>query len=497
MPHNIVLSVANKIFKKVMQSRESFLISTNTGKKREISVADLLLCNIKNGELLRYDIIVRFLAARQYLKGDSKAFGIYRIMQDKRIGNGYSTEAIERFKKLIDSYEQNGYNRESYIRVDKNLRLIDGSHRAALALYYGYQTISVQIIDSDHPVDYSIDWFIENGFTAEQIDLLLNTGKTLLHSIIKPFSCVIWSPAVPYMKDIMKDLSVYGTITEVRRYRYKKEEYKNIVRAIYAVDDIENWKIEKKLDYMAEYEPELVAADLLIQSPIFRIKKKTGLPLSVLGERIKKTIRGKYKNFLSDYFFDIILHIGDNIYQSEYMRDVLNNKIDFTEIIDAVDRYPYALAKIDVPYMPDNFPESIPVGKDVDIICLKKDADNILNDILEVCKKYRQYDIKIKKKSTGFQIRLNGGGVLVFIVDIVFSVKDMRTEFVEEALSTRICTGKYYMLSQKFEFLYRLQSYYENHSKVYHLNYLKCHKKDYHKEMINKFFLHDVEGPLP
>ena len=35
--------------------------------------------------------------------------------------------------------------------------------------------------------------------------------------------------------------------------------------------------------------------------------------------------------------------------------------------------YSYAFVKIDVPYMPKDFPENIPVGKDADIICSKND----------------------------------------------------------------------------------------------------------------------------
>lgn len=323
---NVFQRVPKKMIRMFQQKRNSYLIKKKRGKKIKISISDLLYCNSKNGRLLRLDIIVRYLAAKSYFEGTDDGWELYRRMQDARMGKGFSVGAEERFRKLLHSYEENGYDDSSCILLDSNLGLIDGSHRIALALYHGYSTISALVMDFCHPVAYSFDWFIGNGFTIAEVKHIIATGQELLRSVQKPLSCVIWSPAVPFVEEIIQDLGMFGEVTGTKKFEYRSEEYKNIVRAIYAIDDIEKWKIEKKLEYMAEYAPELWSVDLLLTDPQFRRKEKTGKPLSVVGEQIKKAIRNKYQGRIDNYFFDIILHIGDNMYQSEYMRTIFARK---------------------------------------------------------------------------------------------------------------------------------------------------------------------------
>lgn len=179
----IKFSISN--FKRMFRDRkEHYMIRHNKGKIQSVSIKELLERNskitggVKN--LFRYDIIVRYLVVSEYYKNSDKGFEIYRKMQDKRMGDGYSVGAEQRFKSLISSYEKNGYDENSRIILDRNYGLIDGSHRIAMALYYGYDNISALILNSVHSVDYSITWFIENGFSDEQISLIKETADELL-----------------------------------------------------------------------------------------------------------------------------------------------------------------------------------------------------------------------------------------------------------------------------------------------------------------------------
>ncbi len=323
---NIFQRFSKKMIRMARQKKKSYLIRKQKGKRIKIAISDLLCCNSCNGRLLRLDIIVRYLAVKSYFEGTDDGWELYRRMQDARMGKGFSVGAEERFRKLLHSYEENGYDDSSCILLDSNLGLIDGSHRIALALYHGYSTISALVMDFCHPVAYSFDWFIGNGFTTDEVKHIIATGQELLCSVQKPLSCVIWSPAVPFVEEIIQDLGMFGEVIGTKKFEYREEEYKNIVRAIYAIDDIEKWKIEKKLEHMAEYAPELWTVDLLLLDPQFRRKEKTGNPLSVVGEKIKKAIRTKYQGRIDNYFFDIILHIGDNMYQSEYMRTIFASR---------------------------------------------------------------------------------------------------------------------------------------------------------------------------
>jgi len=93
---------------------------------------------------------------------------------------------------------KNGYDKKSRIILDRNLGLIDGSHRMAMALHYGFDNISASIINIDYSVEYSVDWFIKHGLSSSEINEIVSKGKELYNDARKPFSCIIWSPAVAF-----------------------------------------------------------------------------------------------------------------------------------------------------------------------------------------------------------------------------------------------------------------------------------------------------------
>lgn len=226
----------------------------------------------------------------------------------------------------MESYENDGYDRNSYILVDRNFQLIDGSHRVAMALYYGYSNISAIVVDCDYPVDYSIFWFITHGFSSGNVDELIGRYNNLIESSRKcSFSCEIWSPAVPFANEIIKDLQLFGEVKNIRRYRLSRNLYSNLVRQIYSIDDIESWKIDKKIEFMNGFDSELISLDLILDQPDYREKEISAMPISKKGELIKKSIRSKYQHRVEGYFYDVIMHIGDNIYQSDFIRNSLKD----------------------------------------------------------------------------------------------------------------------------------------------------------------------------
>ena len=405
-PHGL----AKKIEKKALSVLERVLIKTRSGKKAELSVADIILNNSCYGELLRCDIIVRYLAIEEYYGLNEYGFAMYKKMQTARLDKKRAEDAVRKFKELIRSYDENGYDKNSRIILDRNLKLIDGSHRLALALYHGISDINAQIINIVEDIEYSIDWFISNGFSGDEVDRIVTKYQSILQTVNNPFSCIIWSPARAFTDEVINDLKIYGEVISVKKYKFGKEEYINVVRAVYAIDDIEKWKIEKKLEHMERYSPECVAVDLRFSDPEYRIKKATGLLISKRGERVKRAIRNKYSKRIDNYFFDIIIHIGDNIYQSEYMRCVLEPGIDFKEMLGILDKYPYALAKVDVPYMPREFPNKIPIGKDVDVLCHKENIEQIKNEMVDLIRTYKEYDLVIKETPNGLKLRIVKGG---------------------------------------------------------------------------------------
>ena len=487
-----IIHKLKKIFSKLssfMERKfERVLIKTKHYRTVEVSISDILLKLTNHGELLRCDIIVRYLAIENYYGINTYGFELYRKMQEARKGIGYGEKAIDQFKRLIESYDKNGYQKDSGIFLDKNLGLIDGSHRIAMALYHHIPNITAFIVKTNHPVDYSIDWFIQHGFSSTEVNYIINKYKELLHNLDSRFACIIWSPAIDMKDEIINDLKIYGDVGEVKEYTYSLGEYENIVKAIYSIDDIEKWKIEKKISHMKKYVPRLLYVDLSFKDPEFRIKSSTNLPLSKMCERTKKSLRTKYQNRIDDYFFDIVMHIGDNIYQSDYMRRVLEPDISIVEIVNLLNKYDYSLVKTDVPYMPHDFPTHFPVGKDLDIICKKEDFSNIINEIINTTNKYHQYSIIIVNEKNGTRIRLQQSKTLYYQFDVSYNTQGLSTAFTEDAISARTNYNKlYYTLSPEYEFLYRLNALHKKNTKTHHREYLFSHMESFNEELAKKY----------
>lgn len=457
------------------------------GKKVETSISDLFFMQFKDNEFMRYDMVVRYLAIENFYGKNDFGFNLYKKMQNARISSDYGDIAEKKFRDLIKSYHDKGYDKNSCITTDKNLQLFDGSHRMAMCIYHNITNISLLIVNSNCMVNYTIDWFFMNGFSSEEINIIISKEKEIREKLNKPFSCVIWSPAVSLTENIMKDIAYFGTIQKFQKYSYQDAEYKNVVKAIYAIDDIDKWKIDKKLEHMQEHKGEIVVVDLKLDFPHFRIKSSSNMPLSKIGERIKKVIRTKYKDQIENYFFDIILHIADNYLQSNYMEHVFTPNINCKECLNALKEYQYALSKTESTYYPKDFPNNIPVGKDIDIFCLESDYQSIVDKLIDISKEYETvYIINIKKNSHGVLIRYELYEHLIFLYDISYKL-NFNLDFIADSIKNREATKDFYKINSKYEYIYRMVSYSENKSKRHHLEYLKMHRSDYDKDLALKY----------
>jgi hypothetical protein len=247
-------------------------------------------------------------------------------MQNERMGGKYDEVCIESFKKLIKSYEENGYNTASEIELNRNLTLLDGSHRMALALYYKINVISCKIRPYSIPVKYDLEWFIKNGFSLTELAILRDTYISINNDMLAPFICILWPPVQEYFDEIVEKINYMEKVICSYDYCYDDVTFEETLKNIYSVDDVAPWKIEMKLKKMFRNEQRKIRVVLLrIETPRFRLKANCHT-LSIRGEEIKDIIRESYKNKIQDYFFDIIIHIGDNFYQNEYLMKLFDIK---------------------------------------------------------------------------------------------------------------------------------------------------------------------------
>ena len=72
---------------------------------------------------------------------------------------------------------------------------------------------------------------------------------------------------------------------------------------------------------MRDYEPIITVLTFLIDAPAYRAKSRTSSYLSGAAAKLKAEIRGRYRDRITNYIHDIVVHIGDN---PSMNRDIVN-----------------------------------------------------------------------------------------------------------------------------------------------------------------------------
>ena len=146
-----------------------------------IDVWEILQKQYVDARFCRLDIIVKFLAIEEYFGENDFGMSLYRSMQSARIRPEYADIAEERFRALIKSWEENGYDADSPIVVSRDYRIIDGSHRLALALYFRLTYVKIRVIDEDAITNFGMDWFL-SCFGSDECKRIDNKYNLILRS---------------------------------------------------------------------------------------------------------------------------------------------------------------------------------------------------------------------------------------------------------------------------------------------------------------------------
>ena len=130
----------------------------------------------------------------------------------------------------------------------------------------------------------------------------------------------------------------------------------------------------------------------------------------------------------------------------------------------------YALTKIDVPYNPDNFPDSYAIGKDLDIYVSELDYDNIKMITKTYFNQYSRFKIKIIEKNSNFRLRLEINNKLHYQIDITVD---------DNLVKDRVIKDNYYILSLENETKVRLNEIKEHPNKIHHKIWLDKNIRNY------------------
>ena len=358
----------------------------------------------------RLDVVVRCLAIEHCLGKNDYGLRLYCKMQVRRTGCQNASVFVSRLCALINSCLHEGFREDSEIELDANLQLMDGSHRLALAMYLGADTLPVKIRPRTTNTSYALPWFLSNGFTLSEVQCILDRYHELEARGLECISCILWPPVHAYFDEITTMLRLLYDVRHVQDREYRGETFARLLRGIYACDDIEEWKICRKLQGMTGYSPRVRCMELYLPMPWFRLKAQNHSTISSCGERVKALIRNAYKARVPGYFHDIIVHTGDNYSQSRFISALLEPGLSLREYFARISAFCYMVIKHDAPYVSPDFPDTFPFGKDLDLLCSSWDLEPLIECTTAYLHQTCSARLKIRCISAAFgrQIRVEG-----------------------------------------------------------------------------------------
>ena len=297
----------------------------------DIKTTDLFLAQYVGDYFNAVDVVVKYLAIENYYGINNNGFAIYKKMQMARVKEDWT----EGFIKLIKSLEK-GYDTNNKIETDLNYSIHDGAHRLALGLYHGLDSSPARIYNVNVlRRSYTLNWFTGNGFTSEEINIIMDKLNELLEKSRKEYFCILWPPARQQYDSIENEIKNLGPglkITTKDTLTLSKEQLKDFIYAIYATDDISKYKLDLKYNHILSslesdnYEGKDYTVDiikLMLENPDFKLKHLSGQPQSKQTINIKKDIRAKYCDKVTDYYYDIIMHVTDNQKQNDEVEKIV------------------------------------------------------------------------------------------------------------------------------------------------------------------------------
>lgn len=129
----------------------------------------------------------------------------------------------------------------------------------------------------------------------------------------------LWAPSRKYWKEILNIINTQYKLTRVKKYKFASfEDLEKMIIKLYENDKSAPLdKIKKvKIKSLREFEP--VCINFYFKVPHFDKNKS----LEVIG--MKKRIRNEYRDRITNYKKDIILHISDNSKQTVFINDLIN-----------------------------------------------------------------------------------------------------------------------------------------------------------------------------
>lgn len=467
-------------------------------KQGEMAVNDLFLAQYYKGDYSDYkhmDAAVRLLAIEEHYGQNHCGFELYRRMQ---MASGF--DWTERFQKLIKSYEETGYSRDSSIEVGKDFAIMDGSHRLTLALHSGQEFINTTIYDKDCKRTFDYDWFWKNGFADQDCRLIKEKKQNILEKVNYEFVGVVWPPAMGFADELMADINSYDP-ENVRVMKYQDleletGEFDHLFRALYHTDILDQNGMDIKIAQIKgcmednENRFRIRVFYLKIQNPQIGMNPKNLTPQSQVIKQIKEVFRKRYEPGIVNYKYDVIMHISDNYLQSKFCSLLFEINRDLTDFYSLIKENKYTVIRAKESRQSPDFPHKFYYRSDTDILVADSEDMKKMAALAEdyARKHFNHVWIKIEKniwaEHANVMIKLRD--FMLYQFDFITKIYGLSMEFSAQCLEHTL-EGEYKYLPAEDEIMIRILEYMRKPHKAWYAEYIHNHKSEYKPEKMHTY----------
>lgn len=305
------------------------ILSVKRAITTRVSVRDLITMQIYYPMRFRSWVLAVHYMYMEYLDGKNE---VGLDLEKKLLKRLYGEADLAKQNERIANICSQAFDCIEPIDVDRDMRLIDGSLRLAVALYEGYDFINVRCCDRSilrHRYVYGRDYLWSIGFSDSELQIVETMVERLLEECRYYNTCIIWPPAKNIYDDLQRALSEYEpdniTIYDYWDTTMTFEELSGFIDMAYKKDDAQTWAIQMKSEFM--YKASQIDNDIYpirflrirIKNPDYIVKPVSGQPYSQESLRCKETLRAIFRDKVKFYERDVVIHISDNYLQSQYL----------------------------------------------------------------------------------------------------------------------------------------------------------------------------------
>ena len=486
--------------------------------EKDIPIKDLILAQYYIDDYSRYtayDLAVRVLAIEEYYGKNQIGFDLYN-----RLDKNIIFDHVEKFKQLIKDNEHTSSRSKVVVEVDRQLAIITGADLVALALYHGDEFIHVKLLNYKIEREFDKNFFWVNHFTAEEWELINNKMESIFRESNYKFIGVIWPSAFNFADDLLCDMNLYMPeevkVESYKDFNLKRKEFEYLLHALYVTDFpneyIQNRKISRILLAMpkaAENFP-LRIFYLSIKNPqigVNPIDKIDSRPQSKTIKMIKETFRLRYKDRVTIYNFDNIMHIGDNYLQTKFNKIIFEFDRDVSDLFEVIKGYDYAILKYKNTRQSPRFPKTFTSSACIDFLVKQEDIEPLskllvkyFSEKYSIAKDNNWIDIvddHYDKASAIVYMRLRGI-YKFFGVDLQTIERFEMTPLLnEECLGSKqvdeVEGVKMNYIPDKWDLMIRAVELIRKPRKIWHKKYIKEHFSELDFDLLDRAFGDNVE----